>query len=68
MDKYKEMYDSLSDDLKAKVATCKTGEELVSLAEKEGIELTDDQLDALSGGGGWACSDNDCYEDSTGEF
>ena len=55
MDKYKEMYDSLSDDLKAKVANCKTGEELVSLAEKEGIELTDDQLDAISGGATWTC-------------
>ena len=53
MDKYQEMYDSLSDDLKAKVANCKTGEELVSLAEKEGIELTDEQLDAISGGSSW---------------
>ena len=60
MDKYKEMYDSLSDDLKAKVATCKTGEELVTLAQTEGIELTDEQLDAISGGGGWLCSDNTC--------
>ena len=53
MDKYKEMYDGLSDDLKAKVANCKTGAELVSLAENEGIELTDEQLDAISGGGDW---------------
>ena len=50
MDKYQELYDTLSDDLKAKVATCKTGEELVALAEQEGIELTDEQLDAISGG------------------
>ena len=60
MDKYKEFYESLSDDLKAKVANCKTGEELVALAEKEGIELTDEQLDAISGGGGWLCSDYSC--------
>ena len=54
MDKYKELYDGLSEDQKAKVATCKTGEELVSLAEKEGIELTDDQLDVISGGSIWS--------------
>ena len=60
MDKYKEMYDGLSDDLKAKVVTCKTGEELVALAESEGIELTDEQLDALSGGSDWSCN---CFFD-----
>ena len=55
MDKYKELYDSLSDDLKAKAANCKTGEELVALAQSEGIELTDEQLDAISGGFEWSC-------------
>ena len=50
MDKYKEMYDSLSDDLKAKVANCKTADELTNLAKTEGIELTYEQLDAISGG------------------
>ena len=50
MDKYKEMYENLSDDLKAKVATCKTSEELMELAEKEGIELTNKQMDAISAG------------------
>ena len=55
MDKYQEMYDKLSDEMKAKVANCKTGEELVALAEKEGIELTDEQLDAISGGYHWVC-------------
>ena len=33
MDKYKEMYDGLSDDLKAKVANCKTTDELQELAD-----------------------------------
>ena len=61
MDKYKEMYDSLSDDLKAKVKTCKTGEELVALAEKEGVELSDEQMDAISGGVQWSCSGDDWH-------
>ena len=64
MDKYKELYDSLSEDLKTKAANCKTGEELVALAQSEGIELTDDQLDAISGGSDWSCSCYcDCQED-----
>ena len=58
MDKYKELYDKLSDDLKAKVATCKTGEELVALAQSEGIELTDEQMDAISGGSFWSCDED----------
>ena len=36
MGKYKEMYENHSDDLKAKVATCKTGEEQPVVFEKGG--------------------------------
>ena len=54
MDKYKELYESLSDDLKAKVANCKTADELMELAKSEGLELTDEQLDAISGGYDWS--------------
>ena len=32
---------------------CTTSEELVAFAKKEGLELTEDQLDAISGGGDW---------------
>ena len=53
---YKKMYDGLSDDLKKKVTECKTAEELMELAKSEGIELTDEQLDAISGGYNWLCS------------
>ena len=38
----------------AKVKACKNHDELLILAKKEGIELTDEQLTAISGGG--ACS------------
>ena len=54
MDKYQEMYEGLSDDLKKKVAECRTTEELITLMKTEGIELTDDQLDAISGGFDWS--------------
>ena len=33
-----------------KVKACKNQEELLKIAKEEGIELTDEQLDAVSGG------------------
>ena len=62
MEDYKKMFDGLSDDLKKKATECRTSEELMALAKSEGIELTDEQLDAISGGGGWLCSDYSCDE------
>ncbi len=32
---------------------CRTPEELLALAKEEGVELTDDQLDQISGGDAW---------------
>ena len=67
MDKYKKMFDGLSDDLKKKVTECRTADELMELAKSEGIELTDDQLDAISGGSVWSCDEDDasnCSEHS----
>ena len=54
MNNCKEIYDSLSDEMKAEVRSCRTAEELIELAKNEGIELTDEQLDAISGGLDWA--------------
>ena len=42
----------LSEEQIAKVKACKNQEELLELAKKEGIELTDEQLEAVSGGCG----------------
>ena len=58
MEDYKKMFEGLSDDLKKKATECKNAEELMELAKLEGIELTDEQLDAISGGATWTC---DCY-------
>lgn len=44
----------LTNEQIAKVRACKNHEDLLALAKKEGIELTDEQLAAVSGGG--ACS------------
>ncbi len=50
-DALKGIYDSLSDELKEKAKACKTMDELTALADKEGIELPDEVLDAVAGGG-----------------
>ena len=55
MEDYKKMFDGLSEDLKKKATECKSADELMELAKSEGIELTDEQLDAISGGFQWTC-------------
>ena len=44
----------LTEEQIARVKACKNSDELLEMAKKEGIELTDEQLSAISGGG--ACS------------
>ena len=63
MEDYKKMFEGLSDDLKKKATECKNAEELMELAKSEGIELTDEQLDAISGGSDsiWSCDDYDAF-------
>ena len=55
-------FDELTPELQEKVRTCKTAGELVALAESEGVELSDDQLEGLSGGAVWNCNDNICAD------
>ena len=50
----KELLKGLTEEQIAKVKACKNHEELLALAKAEGIELTDEQLQTISGGG--ACS------------
>ena len=40
----------LSPEQLEKAKACKTVEEIVALAKEEGVELTDEQLEAVSGG------------------
>lgn len=41
---------NLTDEQKEKAKECKTPEELLAFAEKEGIELSDELLNGISGG------------------
>ena len=43
----------LTEEQISKVKACKTQEELLALAKQEGVELSEEQLSAVSGG---ACS------------
>lgn len=42
-------FNDLTDEQKAQVKACKTTEELIALAEAEGVELSDEQLNAIAG-------------------
>ena len=46
----KDLLIGLTDEQIARVKACKNPEEMLKLAKAEGIELTDEQLEAVSGG------------------
>ena len=49
---------------KAKLLGCETPEEVLALAQEEGYELTDEQLEGVSGGWGGKCENqNYCFDD-----
>ena len=52
-------YQDLTDEMKKKVQSCETPEEILALAKEEGYELTDDELEAVSGG--WAACSQEKY-------
>ena len=47
-----ELLKGLSEEQIKKVEACKNSDEILELAKAEGMELTDEQLEAVSGGGG----------------
>ena len=55
-------FEDLTEEQKAKAQACKTPEELAALAREEGVELSDEQLEAISGGSwcGGLCRNNSC--------
>ena len=46
----KELLNGLTEEQIKRVKACKNQEELLRFAKEEGIELTDEQLEAVSGG------------------
>jgi hypothetical protein len=47
----KELFNGLTQEQMEKAAACKNNSELLALAKAEGIELSDEQLQAVAGGG-----------------
>lgn len=62
-----ELLKGLTEEQIARVKACKNQEEILALAKEEGIELTEEQLEAVSGGGcslgGYECPY--CYQYNT---
>ena len=56
----KELLKGLTKEQIAKVKACKSQEELLAMAKEEGIELSDEQLEAVSGGVCSATTMPDC--------
>jgi hypothetical protein len=48
-------FNELTPEQMEKARECKNADELVELAKAEGIELNDDQLDAIAGGTWYDC-------------
>ena len=46
----KELLNGLTEEQIKKVEACKSSEEILALAQSEGVQLSDEQLEAVSGG------------------
>lgn len=53
-------FEDLSPELQDKARNCNTPEEILALAKEEGYELSEEELQAISGGIKWRCSDKTC--------
>ena len=66
--------DNLSPELLEKLKACTTSEELKSLVEAKGFELSEDVLQAVAGGGGvtgcdyYTCPYHICHSDHCDEL
>ena len=49
----KELLEGLTEEQIARIKECKNNEEILKVAKEEGVELTDEQLEAVSGGCGF---------------
>lgn len=56
----KELLKGLSEDQISKIKSCKSTIEILEVAKQEGIELTEEQLEAVSGGCGTFTADEKC--------
>lgn len=50
-------FKDLTPEQQEKARACKSAEELAELAKAEGVELSEEQLEAMAAGGNWLCSE-----------
>ena len=50
-------FNDLTEEQKAKARACRTPEDMLALAKEEGYELSDAELEEVSGGWGDPCPD-----------
>ena len=50
-EKLQALLDSLTDEQREKAAACKSSDELFALLGELGVELSDEQMDKIAGGG-----------------
>lgn len=53
----KNAFENLSEETRAKLIAAKTPEEILEIAKSEGIKLTEEDLEAVSGGTNWSTCD-----------
>jgi hypothetical protein len=49
-------FEDFAPELQEKAFACTSTDELLELAKAEGVELTDEALDMVSGGSDWYCA------------
>ena len=55
-------FENLTPEQMEKAKACKTPEDILAFAREEGYSLSDAELETVSGGGFWDCSDNICVD------
>ena len=50
----KSAFDNLSEETRAKLIAAKTPEEILEIAKSEGIKLSEEELEMVSGGDSWS--------------
>ena len=55
-------FDTLTPEQKAKAQACTTPAEMLALAQEEGLELSEEELEQVSGGDSWDCPFDGCSQ------